>query len=158
MFKERMVTVILSVLLTACVAAKAKGPKFSPGPKVTEDQARVYFYKVDSGIMCLNVYLDDAIIGCLKDSGYLSTEVNPGPHTVAIETDSLIPHRLFEYQINTEGGEEYFYRVLSPQSDIPENTVSSKRYNTGMESGYNVVIEVEEGQAAQELQPLNLSN
>lgn len=156
MVKNNISMVMLSTLLAAC-AATAKGPRFSPGADIAEDQARVYFYKLETRGVCLNVYIDEEIAGCLKDNGYFSAAVNPGPRAVAIETDSLFPHRLFEYEINAKGGETYFYKIVVGKGQTPEGAVSSKGYNTGMETGYNAVLEVEEGQALQELDMLNLS-
>ncbi|MFZ6642757.1 DUF2846 domain-containing protein [Undibacterium sp. TC4M20W] len=128
----RILTLIFSILLTACAAS---GPIYQAAPPPAENHARVYIYRVNTfaaGGRDAYFYVDKKNIADLSVEGYTWFHVPAGEHTfrqkwpadigtssVAInlwrwsrqgDSDAVNAKNLQEGYVNWEAGKTYYYR------------------------------------------------
>ncbi|WEF31277.1 DUF2846 domain-containing protein [Pseudoduganella chitinolytica] len=82
-------------LLAALTGCAATGPKFADQqvstPKLTAEQGRVYFYRVNSfvgGALRPDIKLDGAAVGQSKPGGYFYVDAAPGAHEAQTSTEA----------------------------------------------------------------------
>jgi len=82
-------------LLAALTGCAASGPKFAEQqaitPKLSADQGRVYFYRVNSMVGAAvqpDIRLDGAVVGESKPGGYFYTDTSAGSHQAGTSTEA----------------------------------------------------------------------
>jgi hypothetical protein len=87
-----LAAIAAAVVLTGCAAS---GPKFtqqeSAMPKLSAEQGRVYFYRVDSfvgGAVRPSVKLDGAVVGDSTPGGYFFVDTAAGSHEASTSTEA----------------------------------------------------------------------
>lgn len=111
-FLKLLISTGTSILLFGCAAS---GPKFSELPIVKNGSAVIIVYRphvsVNSGGYPY-VYVDGEKRERLLDTGYVSYELTPGEHVIALTNPTMWSGQQ-EWKFAAAGGQRYFYRVLS---------------------------------------------
>ena len=103
------IQLLFVLLLTSCAAS---GPAFVKVSEIIPDKAVVYFYRqaafYGSG-SCPDLTIDQKVIGCLKNGGYLEVILEPGEHAIHFDKGTWQPERDLHANINLQAGKHYYY-------------------------------------------------
>ena len=110
--RQVLVTTGVSTFLFGCAAS---GPKFSELPAVKEGGATVVVYRPHTSVNSAAypyVYVDGEKRERLLDKGYVSYELTPGEHTIALTNPAMWGGKQ-EWKFTAIAGQRNFYRVIS---------------------------------------------
>ena len=111
-----LVRLLLALLVSLSLAGCAASGALFPGYQApTEDTAEVVFYRLDffrAGGESVNVYVDDAHVGTLKNAGWLSVPVKPGNRALRLSERFSLLSRDVKLNVTTRAGEPVAVRVL----------------------------------------------
>ena len=110
--RQVLATTGVSIFLFGCAAS---GPKFSELPAVKEGGATVIVYRPHRSVNSAAypyVYVDGEKRERLLEKGYVSYELTPGEHTIALINPAMWDGKQ-EWKLTATGGQRHFYRVIS---------------------------------------------
>ena len=159
----RNILIALSaLLLLACAAMDANGPRFVKHDSIAENKTLIYLLKPDSAskdgvTTCFALKLNNTEHGCVKGNGYIVAEVEPGKYKAALVNKASFGFKLLEFELETHADEviylEYaFGRTLSGES------LDTRFASLGVIiSGKHAIAKINEDEALVQLDDLLLS-
>jgi hypothetical protein len=150
------------LMLCACAAMDAAGPKFVKHGALNTEKSLVYLFKPDSAssdgvTTCLALSLNGEEYGCVQGKGYVVAELDPGNYNADLVNKASFGFKLLEFPLELKAGEvtylEYaFGRQLSGES------LDTRFASLGVIiSGNHVVAKINEPEALSKLASLALS-
>lgn len=105
---------LAGLLIAGCVAMGGAG--FVQDAYVADDRSIIYVYRPSAFVgigECYPVFVDNTKLDCLKVSGYIRYEIQPGMHMVSLRNPIDDNQFLGAFDINMVGGKVYYFQGSS---------------------------------------------
>lgn len=105
---SKFISVFGAILLSAC----AGGPKFDSVKAAAKDKALIYVYRPNrfgGAARSPDIYANSVKIGTIRNAGYFSAEVEPGPNL--IQLGGALGDKTKGLNAPLSAGETYFLRI-----------------------------------------------
>lgn len=154
----RQLLILIAVLFLFACTAPAAGPKFTKNTEIMPDTAVFYLYRQNNlgATVCINVYVNNELRGCLGSKGFLRLKVNPGENIIFTDPNALGSPVEFGFTEVFIAESVKYYKYTTEQENEGAVGIQKASFQKGLLPNF-VIYEIEEDKALNELQDLRSS-